>query len=106
MESCPIFCKMIELRRVVLDVLKPHEPDITLLVKSIANIPGVEGVNISVYEIDQRVENVKVTIEGRFPDISQIKETILEIGGTIHSIDEVAAGKVLVEEEETLQERR
>lgn len=95
----------VELRRIVLDVLKPHEPDITVLVKSIADLKGVQGVNISVYEIDQRVENVKVTIMGSFPDIEAIKETILEIGGTIHSIDEVAAGKTLVEEEETLQER-
>jgi len=96
---------MIELRKVVLDVLKPHDPDITILVKSIANQPGVEGTNISVYEIDQRVENVKVTVQGRFPDISKIKEVILDVGGTIHSIDEVVAGKIMVDEEETLQDR-
>ena len=96
---------MIELRRIVLDVLKPHEPDITILVKSLANLKGVEGVNISVYEIDQRVENVKVTVEGNFPDISGIKEVIQDAGGTIHSIDEVVAGKTIVAEEATLQDR-
>ncbi len=96
---------MIELRRVVLDVLKPHDPDITIMVKSLAEIPGINGVNISVYEIDQRVENVKVTLEGNFPDIKKVKKVLLDIGGTIHSIDEVVAGKTMVEEEETLQER-
>ena len=96
---------MIELRRIVLDVLKPHDPDITILVKALAALTGVEGVNISVYEIDQRVENVKVTVEGSFPDVSRIKEIILDAGGTIHSIDEVVAGKIIVEEEATLQDR-
>ena len=96
---------MIELRRVVLDVLKPHDPDITVLSKSIADLDGMEGVNISVYEIDQRVENVKVTVEGKFPDIAAIKKVILDRGGTIHSIDEVVAGKVLVDEEATLHDR-
>jgi hypothetical protein len=97
---------MIELRRVVLDVLKPHDPDITILAKSIAAQDGVEGTNISVYEIDQRVENVKVTVEGKFTDINGIKKVILDIGGTIHSIDEVIAGKMLVEEEATLHDRK
>ena len=96
---------MIELRRLVLDVLKPHEPDITVFAKSLGALDGIEGVNISVYEIDQRVENVKVTIEGRFRDLEEIKRVVLEIGGTIHSIDEVAAGKLLVEEDATLQDR-
>jgi hypothetical protein len=96
---------MIELRRLVLDVLKPHEPDITVLAKSIASLEGVEGVNISVYEIDQRVENVKVTVEGTFPDLNYIRKVILDSGGTVHSIDEVMAGRMLVSEEETLQDR-
>jgi uncharacterized protein len=96
---------MIELRKIVLDVLKPHEPDITVLSKTLASLDGVEGVNISVYEIDQRVENVKVTLVGRFPDITRIRKVILDAGGTIHSIDAVMAGKTLVEEEASLQDR-
>ena len=96
---------MIELRRIVLDVLKPHDPDITVLSKDIASLDGVEGVNISVYEIDQRVENVKVTVVGRFPDINRFKKVILDAGATIHSIDEVAAGNMVVKEGATLQDR-
>ena len=89
-----------------MDVLKPHDPDITVLARNIAAVSGVEGVNISVYEIDQKVENVKVTVEGRFPDTNEVKKVILETGGTIHSIDEVVAGKMLVEEEATLHDRQ
>jgi len=97
---------MIELRRIVLDVLKAHEPDITVLSKNIASVEGVEGVNISVYEIDQRVENVKITIVGNLSDLTELKKKILDAGATIHSIDEVAAGKILVKEAETLHDRK
>jgi len=94
-----------ELRKIVLDVLKPHEPDIVSLAQELAGLKGIEGVNISVYELDKRVENVKVTVEGRFTSIRDIQAVISGIGGSIHSIDEVIAGKKVVIEEDTLQDR-
>ncbi|MFH0861254.1 MAG: DUF211 domain-containing protein [Candidatus Altiarchaeota archaeon] len=97
---------MIEIRKVVLDVLKPHDPDIVSFAKNISTIPGIDGVNISVYEMDKKVENVKVTIEGNFTDMDKIKKMISSSSGTIHSIDEVVVGKKMVEEEETLHDRR
>ena len=97
---------MIELRKLVLDVLKPHEPGIPDLAKRLAELNGVDGVNISIYEMDKEVETVKVTIEGRFPYTDEIKRIISEVGGTIHSIDEVVAGRMIVEEEETLHDRQ
>ena len=96
---------MIEIRKIVLDVLKPHNPGITPLAKRLANINGIEGVNISVYEMDKEVENVKITIEGRLLETKRIREVISDAGGSIHSTDEVVVGKKMVEEGETLQER-
>ena len=55
-------------RRLVLDTLKPLEPTIIELAQQISELPGVDSVNISIYEIDRKVENAKLTIEG--PDIS------------------------------------
>jgi len=52
------------LRRLVLDVLKPLEPNIVELVQRIAALAGVDGVNISIHEIDLKVENAKITVEG------------------------------------------
>ena len=92
------------LRRLVLDVLKPLEPSIVELVQLLAELEGVDGANISIYEIDRRVENAKITIEGhdlRYDDISRV---IDENGGAIHSIDEVAAGRVLIEDVITPQD--
>lgn len=97
--------KVTELRKLVLDVLKPHNPDIVVFAKDLASLQGIDGVNISVYEIDREVENVKITLIGRFIDIEPIKEIIKDAGATIHSIDEVAAGKEVVDEDVTLHDR-
>jgi len=96
----------IHIRKIVMDVLKPHEPDIAEMAKEIAKNIGIEGVNISVYEIDKSVENVKITIEGEFENYTRIGETIKRCGGTIHSIDEVIVGSKVVSERETLHDRQ
>jgi len=53
--------KLGKLRRIVLDVLKPLEPNIVDLARKISTLPGVDGVNITIYEIDHHVENAKIT---------------------------------------------
>lgn len=92
------------LRRLVLDVLKPLDPGVVTLVQLLADVEGVDGVNISLSEIDRRVENVKITIEGRSLRYEMIKNVIEENGGAIHSVDEVAAGNVLIEDVATTQD--
>jgi hypothetical protein len=92
------------LRRLVLDVLKPLEPSIVEVVQLLAVLEGVDGVNISIYEIDRRVENAKITVEGHDLRYEEIARVIEENGGAVHSIDEVAAGKVLIEDVITPQD--
>lgn len=92
------------LRRLVIDVLKPLEPSIVELVQMLADFEGVDGVNISIYEIDRRVENAKFTVEGNNIPYREIIEVIEENGAAVHSIDEVAAGKVLIEDVVTPQD--
>ena len=93
-----------KVRRLVLDVLKPLDPTIIQLAQLLSGLPGVEAVNISIYEIDRRVENAKITIEGHDLRYQEIVGVIEENGGSVHSIDEVAAGKVLIEDVETPQD--
>jgi len=93
------------IKRLILDVLKLHNPSIIEMADAVGRLPGVDGVNVSLYEVDQQTENVKVTVEGEGLEFDQIKEVIEHFGAAIHSIDEVASGKRLVEEIETLQER-
>lgn len=91
-------------RRLVLDTLKPHDPNIIELAQKISELTGVDSVNISIYEIDRKVENAKITIEGQdiqYPDAASL---IRELGGTIHSIDEAVAGKSIIDDASTLQD--
>ena len=93
------------IRRLVLDVLKPHNPSVVELSEALSHLDGVEGVNVIIYEIDQKVENAKVIIAGSSIDFESIKKRLEEMGATIHSVDEVAAGKRIVEEVTTPQDK-
>ncbi len=92
------------IRRLVLDVLKPHKPNVVEVSEALSHLEGVEGVNVIINEIDQQVENAKVIIAGTSISFEDIKEKLEEFGATIHSIDEVAAGKRIVEEVKTPQD--
>ncbi len=91
-------------RRLVLDTLKPLEPTIIELAQQISELPGVDSVNISIYEIDRKVENAKVTIEGPDINFETVRDIIREMGGSIHSIDEAVAGKSIIDDASTLQD--
>ena len=92
--------------RLVLDVLKPHDPSIIHLAEELSELSGVEAVNISIYEIDRKVENAKITLEGSDLIYKDVRRVIEENGGAIHSIDEVVAGKIIIEDAETPQDIR
>jgi len=93
------------IKRLVLDVLKPHNPDVIELSETLSRLEGVEGVNIIIYEIDQQVENAKIIIGGNNIDFESVKKKLEEMGATIHSVDQVAAGKRIIEEVRTPQDR-
>jgi uncharacterized protein len=93
-----------KIRRIVLDVLKPHEPNIIELSQRLASLEGVDGVNISIYEVDRKVENAKITVEGEYLSYDAILLIVEDAGGTVHSIDEAVAGKVVIDDSPTPQE--
>ena len=94
-----------QIRRLVLDVLKPHDPSIVDMAGRLSELAGVEAVNISVYEIDLKVENVKITLEGRNVIYDLVVSVIEGNGGTVHSLDEVVAGSIIIDDADTLQDR-
>ncbi len=96
---------MSEIKRLVLDVLKPHNPSIVELSKRLSNVNGVVGVNCTLDEVDQDTESIKITIEGPSVSFDTVEKTIRECGAVIHSVDSVSAGKKIVEEVETPQDR-
>lgn len=95
---------MSKIRRLVLDVLKPHKPTIVKFAKEIDEAEGVEGVNATMYEIDEEVRNLKITIEGEGIAEDEIRSIVEDLGGSIHSVDEIVYGDKMVEESKTPQD--
>jgi hypothetical protein len=54
--------------------------------------------------MDRKVENAKITIEGDAIRYENVEEVIEELGGAIHSVDEVAAGRHIIDDAITPQD--
>jgi len=82
----------------VLDVLKPlREPSIVEVALELSKVPGVEGVNITVNEVDVETLSLTIVVEGTDIDFEGVKRVLESVGAAIHSIDQVVAGKKMVE---------
>ena len=86
-------------------MLKPHHPSIVELARRLGSIEGISGVNCTLDEVDQETESIKITVEGNSIDYDLVEQVITESGAVVHSVDSVSAGKKLVEEVETPQDR-
>ena len=80
---------MVLVKRLVLDVLKPHQPNVLEFSQAIAEAGGDYHVYITVLEVDENTETVQVVIEGDAIDFDTIQISISNLGGSLHSIDEV-----------------
>lgn len=95
---------MAPIRRLVLDLLKPHRPTAIEFARDVADLEGVAGTNAVLVEVDEEVQNLKLTVEGEDVDFEAVGRTIEELGGSVHSIDQVACGDRVIEESETPQD--
>ena len=89
---------MARIRRLVLDVLKPHEPGIVEFTTALGDVEGVAGVTGTLVEIDENVRSLRISVEGEELDPGAIEERVAGLGGSVHSIDEVACGEYVVED--------
>ena len=80
---------MVLVKRIVLDVLKPHQPNGLEFAKAIAAHGSDYRVTFTVQEVDEKTETVQIVIEGADVEFDVIAETIASLGGSLHSIDEV-----------------
>lgn len=79
---------MNQLKRLVLDILKPHTPNVLEFTRGLAE-QGELRVQLAVLEMDDKTETLQVTIEGEDIDFERIQQAITESGASLHSIDEV-----------------
>ncbi len=96
---------MSDIKRLVLDVLKPHNPSIIEVSRRLSALDGIAGVNCALDEVDQETETIKITIDGPQIIFESVDKVIKDCGAVIHSVDSVSTGKKLVEEVETPQDR-
>ena len=96
---------MTNIKRIILDVLKPHTPSIIEVAERLGGLEGISGVNISLEEVDAETDSIKITIEGTNINYSNVKKEISECGAVIHSIDGVSAGIKIIDEVNTPQDR-
>ncbi|MHA1522395.1 MAG: DUF211 domain-containing protein [Promethearchaeota archaeon] len=89
-------------RRLVLDILKPFEPEINVVATElIKRCTGETSVNITVYEVDKLTTTCKVVVEGAHLDYNEIQDILISMNCVIHSLDQVVAGSKLIEDIDT-----
>jgi hypothetical protein len=77
------------IKRVVLDVLKPHQPNALDFSQAIARVGADYHVRLIVLEVDEKTESVQVEIRSQAIDFAAVQAAIGDMGASIHSIDEV-----------------
>ncbi|MEM4302760.1 MAG: DUF211 domain-containing protein [Candidatus Caldarchaeum sp.] len=77
------------LSRLVLDVLKPHKPDIVEFAQALTGLKGVTRVDVSILEVDADTETVKLTVEGNGIAYEGVVNAVKQLGAAVHSVDQV-----------------
>jgi hypothetical protein len=76
-------------KRVVLDVLKPHQPNVLEFAQTIAGQSKDCRVQVTVLEVDDKTETLRVVIESENLHFDAVEGVLADMGASLHSIDEV-----------------
>jgi len=82
---------MVSIKRVVLDVLKPHQPNAFELSTALASLGDDYLVRLTVVEVDKSTETLEIEVTGKAIDFAAIESTLNSMGASLHSVDEVEA---------------
>ncbi|MBT8438595.1 MAG: DUF211 domain-containing protein [Gammaproteobacteria bacterium] len=80
---------MVVVKRLVLDVLKPHKPSSLEFSRAIAKVGNDYRVCLTVLEMDENTETLQLEVEGGCIDFEAIVSAITAMSGSLHSIDQV-----------------
>ena len=80
---------MVKVTKLILDILKPHQPNSLEFASALAEQEDEIQVKLIVAAVDEKTESVIVEIEGSDINFEHLVERIKELGGSVHSIDEV-----------------
>ncbi|MBA7607846.1 hypothetical protein ES703_15015 [subsurface metagenome] len=82
-----------KIKNLVLDVLKPHSPPLPEFASFLTELNGIERVDITLVEMDEKTESLKVELSGTAIDYEALKEHVGKQGAVIHSVDHVVVEK-------------
>lgn len=82
-----------EIKTLVLDVLKPHSPSLPEFASYLAEFESLTRVDITLVEMDERTESLKVVLNGTAINYDALKEYMGKQGAVIHSVDHVIVEK-------------
>ena len=92
-------CQSMAIKRVVLDVLKPHSPRLSEFTTALNDGLIIDGITASLVEIDEDVRSIRVVIEGDDLDLDEIGAQINDLGASIHSMDQLSCGDRIIEDQ-------
>lgn len=78
-----------QITHIVLDVLKPHQPPLPEFAAFLGELNGVTRVDVSVVEMDEKTESLKIIIDGTNLDYEALRSHMSRQGAVIHSVDQV-----------------
>ena len=79
-----------KIKELVLDVLMPHTPSLPAFATCLAELSGVERVEVSLVEMDRRTVSLGVILHGHDVNYDGLMEHIGRHGAVIHSVDKVS----------------
>ena len=77
------------IKRLVLDVLKPHSPNVVEFARRIADDNVACRVQVTVSEMDENTESVVVVIAGEDIEFEGVENALRSMGASLHSIDDI-----------------
>ena len=70
-------------------MLKPHQPPLPEFASFLGEMDGITRVDISVVEMDEKTESLRIIVDGVGLDYEAIRSHMARQGAEIHSVDQV-----------------
>jgi hypothetical protein len=87
---------MTVIRRLVLDVMVPLNVPSSELAIKLSKLSGVDGVDVTITEVEHKIEKAKITIEGDNINLDAVKNLLDKVGASLQGVDRISCGKRLV----------
>jgi hypothetical protein len=79
----------VKVKRLVVDSLKPLETPKLDLALALGRVEGVDGVTLSVTEVDSKTETIRLLIGGQDINYDRVQDVFSMFGAAVRSIDEI-----------------